>query len=405
MELFEKGIPNNLSRQSLKKAGKSKKKIEKVLAANLPMLVDFYFGKYQKGDVRAKYEGTILQLLGSHDYFVEPLARLVKKLAKHKELDELPAGLSTVLMDNLDAVRSMYQKQKAKLCSNDKVKIDDVTAARLDTMTRLSERLIQETTEICKVINAKIVKKLVKELGIERKYAEELACCYVPSEYLNTKNIRRYVYRLNLTLYSVQGVGVVNSASDDADSKWTNTIGANLSDPETIKKIYEIFFKGINRKTFISLLIGIMLERRGGKLDHFKDPQRWLYNDISTLVLNVLEGTDFINIEKEKLSKKKAKKILPINKKELKAFMKIYSDEKARDAMRNNDSPRRVSFTSLSEEDYPKIRKAFRSSTKDYFNDLFDDAPQQNQNHNRPNNQKGQNNNNRQNQNNNRRDK
>lgn len=402
MELFEKGIPNNLSRQSLKKAGKSKKKIEKVLAANLPMLVDFYFGKYQKGDVRAKYSRTLLELLGSYDYFVEPLGRLVKKLAKHKELDELPVGLATLLMDNLDDVRSMYQKQKAKLTDNDRVKIDDVTAARLDTMTRLSERLIQETTQLCKVINTKLAKKLVKEIGIERQFADELACCYVPADFLNPKNIRRYVYRLNLTLYSVQGAGVIESRID-GDSKWTNTVGVNLSDPETIKKIYEIFFKGINRKTYVSLLIGIMLERRGGKLDRFKEPQRWLYNDISTLMLNVLEGTDYINVEKEKLSKKKAKKVLPITKKELKAFMKVYSDEKAHDAMRNNDSPRRISFTSLSEEEYPKIRKAFHSSTKDYFNDLFDDHD--NQNRHKQNDQKNQNNN-RQNQNNrNRRNK
>lgn len=400
MELFDKNIPNNLSRHSLKKAAKSKKKIEKVLVANLPFLVEFYFDRYQKPDTRAKYERTLLQLLGSQEYFVEPLGRVVDKLAKKKELDELPDGLTTLLMDNLDDVRAMYKKQIAKMDNNSRSKPSDVTSSRIETIKELSTRLIQETTEICQKINQKLAKKLVKEIGIDRKYANELACCYVPAGDITPRNIRRYAYRLNLTLYAIQGNGVSQNQAPDTESRWINEVGVNLSDPEVIKKIYEIFFKGISRKAYISLLVGIMLERRSGRIDHFSEPQRWLYNDISSLILNILEGETYMNIEGKKMSKKKAKKVFTVTKKELKAFMKMYSDEKSRDAMRNNDSPRRISFTDLSEETYPKIRKAFISCNKDYFNDLFNDQPNnnnrnknhQNNNQNHQNNQGNQNN-------------
>lgn len=392
MELFDKEIPNNLSKHSLKKAAKSKKKIERVIVANLPFLVEFYFDKYQKPDTRAKYERTLLQLLGSQEYFVEPLRRVVDKLAKKKDLDELPEGLVTLLMDNLDDVRAMYRKQIAKMDSNDRSKSSDVTSSRIETIKELSARLIQETTEICQKINQKFAKKLVKEIGIERKYANELACCYVPAEYMTPRNIRRYAYRLNLTLYAIQGNGV--KKTDPNNTGWTNECGVNLSDPEVIKRIYELFFTGINRKSYIAMLVGIMLERRGERINHFSEPQRWIYNDINKVVLDVLEGKSYLNLEGKKVSKKKAKKVFTINKKELKAFMKMYSDEKARDGMRNNDSPRRISFTSLSEEEYPKLHKAFVSCNKDYFNDLFNDDYREKNRHNNQNKNQNQNNNN-----------
>ena len=393
MELFDKEIPNNLSKHSLKKAAKSKKKIEKVIVANLPFLVEFYFDKYQKPDTRAKMERTLLQLLGSQEYFVEPLKRVVNKLAKKKELDELPEGLVTLLMDNLDDVRAMYRKQIAKMDSNSHSKASDVTSSRIETIKELSQRLIQETTEICQKINQKFAKKLVKEIGIERKYADELACCYVPAEYMTPRNIRRYAYRLNLTLYAIQGNGVKNNPAPDTEGKWVNTCGVNLSDPEVIRRIYEMFFTGISRKAYIAMLVGIMLERRGERINHFTEPQRWLYNDINKLILDVLEGNTYLNLEGKKVSKKKAKKIFTINKKELKAFMKLYSDEKARDSMRNNDSPRRISFTSLSEEEYPKLHKAFVACNKDYFNDLFsEDNRERNRHNNQNKNNNGQNN-------------
>lgn len=381
-ELFGKDSNNNLSRQSLKKAKKKKKNLDKLIEDNLPFLVEFYFGSYNKGDQRQKYESHLLRLLGSDVYFIQPLKRLIKK-AKKKDKDILPKGLSVMLMDNLDEVRMLYRKQIQQMKGGGSLS-DDI-ANRISTIKALSEVLIANTTEICKALTHKQAKKLVK-MGFSVDAAEELACAYVPKDILNPKNVRRYVYRINLTMYNIQKKGVtLATEGDDEDNssennrkRYRNGVGVNLGNSDTIKEVYEYLLKGIDRKTYISALVGIMLERRGQTFDSFTEPQLWCYRAITTLVLNVLEGEDFINVTGEKEGKKKDNKKFAIDKKELKLFMKIFSDEKARDSRSGRDIARRISFSNLAKDSYPKVVKAFEKCNKEFFDDMWDDTPTHN---------------------------
>ena len=89
-ELFGKDVPGNLSKQSLKKAKKKgSKALEKLLADNLPLLVEFYFTSFYKGNQRQKWERHLLETVGK-DSFIQPLKSLIKKANKKKTDIEIP---------------------------------------------------------------------------------------------------------------------------------------------------------------------------------------------------------------------------------------------------------------------------------------------------------------------------
>lgn len=382
-ELFGKGNGDNLNRSVLKKAKKKGggKKLVKIIADNLEDLVEFYFGEFTKHEVRQRYEEQLLKLLGSNVYFIKPLNKLVKLAKKKKNEIDIPKGLNVLLMDNLDEVRIMYRKQMRKLQPGNDENMAEDTRNRINTIDALTELLITNSTELCNKLTVKQAKKLEK-IGLNEEAAQTLARTWVPSKYLTVRNIRRYMFRTNTALYAIQRDGVTKNEEDH----YLNEIGTNLADQDTIKEIYEFMLKGIDHKVLISALVGIMLERRGAAFERFTKPQLALYNAITSLVLDLLEGNDTINVTGEKVKGKKAKKELEINKKDLKKFMRAYSDERARDAAKGRDSQRRISFSSLADDSYPKVLKAFKACNKDYFDSMFDgdddrnDRKNQNQN-------------------------
>lgn len=369
-DLFGKNGGDNLNRSVLKKA-KKKGRLSELIERNIGYLVEYYFTTFRKSDERRKYEGPMLKLLGSDAYFIKPLGKMIKK-AKKKKI-KIPEGLNTLLMDSLDEVRFMYRKQVRAMEGGGK--LSDDARSRINTIKTLAEILVNKTTEICTSCVKKRVKGLEK-LGLMEEYAEIIARTYVPVRYLNPRNIRRYVYRLNLALYEVQRLGVMQLPDNE---EMTNTVGVNLGNPEVIKEIYEYMLKGITKKTLVSAIVGIMLERRGSRFESFTKAQLACYNAITTLCMDVLEGnvTLMINPPKEKIkgkkAKKKAAKKAAFGKKELKAFMEMYSEERSKDIAKHQDSSRRISFaTGIAEDAYPNILKAFRNANKEYFDSLFD---------------------------------
>ena len=370
-ELFGKDIPGNLSKQSLKKAKKKgSKALEKLIESNLPLLVEFYFTSYFKGNQRQKFEKHLLQVVGNDAYFIQPLKRLLKKANKKKADVEIPEGLHVILMDTIDDVRAMYRR-KLKDMTGGNASMSDDTKSSIEDLRDMTQELIDSTNEVCGLIVKKKAKKLAK-LGMNEDYAVELAKTYIPEEISNLQNIRRYMYRTNLALYNIQRIGVTkNENAEDDEDRWVQNVGLNLADPDVIKKIYEILYAGLSRKVMVSALVGIMLERRGNAFENFTHPQLWCYKAITNLVLDLLEGNEVINFSGEKLSKKDKKKAA-ISKKELRAFMKMYSEEKARDARNNRDSARRISFSNLADDAYPKILKAFNGYTRERFETMWD---------------------------------
>ena len=381
-ELFGKDVPGNLSKQALKKAKKKgSKTLEKLIESNLPLLVEFYFTSYFKGNQRQKFEKHLLQVVGNDAYFIQPLKRLLKKANnKKKKADiEIPEGLHVILMDTIDDVRAMYRR-KLKDMTGGNASMSPDTQSSIDDLREMTQELIDSTNEVCGLIVKKKAKKLEK-LGMNEAFAIELAKTYIPEEIINSQNVRRYMYRTNIALYNIQRLGVQkNEDAEDDEDRWVQNVGLNLADPEVIKKVYEILYKGISRKVMISGLVGIMLERRGNMFENFTKPQLWCYEAITRLVLDLLEGNDTINFSGEKLGKKDKKKAA-ISKKELRAFMKMYSEEKAKDARNNRDSARRISFSSLAEDVYPRILKAFSGYTRERFETMWDNDirdPQEN---------------------------
>jgi hypothetical protein len=380
-DLFGKGFEANLNPSALKKAKKKGKgKLVDIIADNLNDLVEFYFGEFTKHDVRQRYEKVLLKLLGSNPYFIKPLGKLIKK-AKKKDSDiEIPKGLHVLLMDNLDEVRILYQKEKNKLknaAGGENAMSEDIRN-RINTIDALSEVLIATTTDICDKLIAKQVKKIEK-IGLDEDSATVLARTWVPAKYLTPRNVRRYMFRTNSALYRIQFAGMIKTDDDD---HYQNHIGVNLSDPDIIKEIYEFMLAGVSHKVLMSALVGIMLERRGMAFERFTKPQLALYNTITALILDILEGNEIINVTGEKVKGKKAKKELEISKKDLKNFMREYSDERARDSMKGRDGHRRISFSNLAEDSYPKVLKAFKACNKDYFDSIFDEEPQKDKNNN-----------------------
>lgn len=364
-DLFSKD-DSNLSRSALKHA-KKKKNLEKVIESNLPFLVEYYFGNFHKKEERSKYEDALIKLLGSDTYFIQPLKKVIKK-AKKDESIEIPSGLAAMLMDNIEEVKRLYRQQISKVGNNT---LSEEAQERLDTIKELTNHLIDETNEICKKLNKKRINKLEK-LGINQQYAEMIARSWVPSKYLNSYNIRRYLYRFNITLYDVQKIGLKEDTNKvGSNNGMINDIGVNLSDPDVIKDLYELILKGIDRKVLISALIGIFLERKGERFKSFSKGELSCFNAISKLALDVLEGNEYINISKEKLSKKE-KKELAFDKKELKKFMESYSEERIKDQNKNRDSARRVSFSNLNENEYPRVIKAFKKINKSKIDEMFE---------------------------------
>ena len=381
-ELFGKDIPGNLSKQALKKAKKKGgKALEKLIEANLPLLVEYYFTSYFKGNQRQKFEKHLLQVIGNDACFIQPLKRLMKKAAKKKSDIEIPEGLHVILMDTIDDVRSMYRRKLKEMSGGDASMSDDTKSA-IEDLRDMTQELIESTEEVCGMIVKKKAKKLAK-LGMSEEFATDLAKTYIPDDIANPQNIRRYLYRTNIALYNIQKRGVLkNEEAEDDEDRWIQNVGLNLGDQDVIKKIYEILYKGISRKVMISGLVGIMLERRGNMFENFTKPQLWCYNAITALVLDVLEGNESFNFGEEKASKKDKKKSA-ISKKELRAFMKMYSEEKSRDAKHNRDCARRISFSNLPDDTYPRIVKAFGAYTRERFDTMWDNDIKEPENNNR----------------------
>lgn len=390
-DLFGKNGGDNLNRSNLKKAKKKGgKKLEELLKANLGYLVEYYFTTFRKGEEKRKYESHLLKLLGSDSYFIKPLAKIIKKNKKKDDFD-IPNGLNTMLMDSIDEVRFMYRRKLNQMEGGGK--LSDDARSRINTIKTLAEILVNDTMEICNMCVKKQIKGLEK-IGLMEEYAEILARTYVPAKLLNPNNVRRYVYRTNLAIYEIQKVGL--SPIEDSD-EYHNSVGVNLGSPDTIKEIYEYMFDGISKKTFISMLVGIMLERRGGAFEHFTKPQLGAYNAITKFAMDILEGVESIKIaskdDKDKYSLKKKKKKkgkkFTFGKKELKQFMKLYSEERTRDIAKHRDSARRISFSSgIAEDAYPNIIKAFRNVNKEYFDSLFDNGDENHDNRDNRNNDK-----------------
>ena len=405
-DLFGKGTEGNLNKKGLKKA--KKKELVEIIESNLPFLVEFYFGPGQRKD--RKYIDNVYELVSAEKYFIDPLAVILaggkgKKKKKKKEinLDDIPKGLHIVLLDSLDYVRSKYNERIREFIGKPKT---GESSDEVNRMKAIANERIERLNDIITVLVRKDTKKLVK-MGIKEEYAAELAATFVPDKYLTKYNVGRYLRRLNTTLVRIQNRAMTRSEYEDEDGQreYFNDAGLNLADDEVIMSIYEKFFEEVDRDVYLAGLTSVLLENRGKFVDNYSKPQREMYNAVSRVVMDLLEGHAVLNITGKKMKEKKLAKEV-ITKKELKKVMKNYSKRRAEDFRKGNDTPRRITIMNYDVDTYPKIIKAFQKenniSAQAVIDGSFDDHEEDNRpkNNNQKNNNNGKQNNNNQKKNN-----
>jgi hypothetical protein len=199
-------------------------------------------------------------------------------------------------------------------------------------------------------------------MGIKEEYAAELAATFVPDKYLTKYNVGRYLRRLNTTLVRIQNRAMTRSEYEDEDGQreYFNDAGINLADDEVIMSIYEKFFEEVDRDVYLAGLTSVLLENRGKFVDNYSKPQREMYNAVSRVVMDLLEGHAVLNITGKKMKDKKLAKEV-VSKKELKKVMKNYSKRRADDFRKGNDTPRRITIMNYDVDTYPKIMRTIRA--------------------------------------------
>jgi hypothetical protein len=277
-----------------------------------------------KKDLR--YKQALFDLVADEKLFLLPLAKIMKIGKKKIDISDIPNGLHVILMDSMQ-----QNKQFEKL------------------------------NEFVTVMVTKDTKKLVN-FGIKDVYATRIARCFVPPKYLTKYNVGRYMYRLNRCLVDIAKMCYIKNENDE---NYTNDAGVDLTEDATIMSIYEYFLRKSDRDTLMAALVSVLLERRSKIMDTFTKQQKEMYNAISRVVLDLLEGNSVLNTTGEKLKKKKDIKKLQVSKKELKKIMKWYSNKREDDYRKGNDTPRRITLSSLSSDVYPKITELFGKNGSD----------------------------------------
>lgn len=330
----------------------SKDELKSHIADNLIPLVDYYFMDSFRGEER-RYENQFIDLITSMKMFVKPLRKIVKD---YNFKDDVPAGLHVMLVDYLE---KSYLAIEKSLQTEPGIVPSEEQKERQKQAIEYYKELRDTVADVVKVSAKKIIKKLMK-LGIKEEFAIDIAANIVPVEYLNKFNVRKYMFRLDQSLYKVQKRGVERLA----DNKYTVHVGAELNNIDTLKAIYNIALDGADQEIVRNAMISIALEKKSKAIENFTVPQTAVYNTISRLLLGVMEGQILLapEVKESKLSKKqlkKAKKEYLWGKKDLKEFFKMYRNERIKDAKKGRDGARRVQFDTLPAEDYPNIIKYY----------------------------------------------
>ena len=363
-----KQIFSNFKLKMLKKM--TKDELKDHIGSNLIPLVDYYFYDSYRGEER-KYEPLMLDLISSMKYFIKPISKIV---TDRNFKDEVPEGLHVMLVDYLEKLYSRIEKSLQT--SPDIVPSQEEREAQKQAIEVWKE-LRDVVTSVVRVSAKKTIKKLMK-LGINEEYAIDIAANIVPSEYLNKFNVRKYIFRLNQSLYKVQKRGVERVG----DNKYTVHIGAELNNPEVLKAIYLIALDDADTEIVQNALVGIALEKKTRALETFTVPQMAVYNAISRLALSILEGETLFapQVNEAKLSKKelkKAKKEYLFGKSELKGFFKSYRVERIKDAKKGRDGVRRIQFDTLNPEDYTNVCKVYKKYLGELTNELIQSTPKE----------------------------
>jgi hypothetical protein len=191
----------------------------------------------------------------------------------------------------------------------------------------LSEDLIAEYSQAVDKILKKRLKKVGKKTGLSKDLLKELLVVVAEKDAVSdSKFAGIYVQRMLNKLYAL---------SKDND--------LGIEDTKVLRNLFEELFEA----DLITLVaVNILLERKEN-IKNFNDGQIAIWNVLTNFALDV--------IEKQKKSV-------------VRELVEYFVSRRAKDAEKDRDSARRIQFTNISEEDYPKLTTVYaKLSEKEKF--------------------------------------
>lgn len=324
-ELFAKDA---LSLKALKKMDKSE--VQSTLEINLVNLVDYYYGDLHHKEERG-YRDQLIDLVTSSKLFLKPLSKIIKYNG-----DDVPSGLAFMLYDikQLAYQKLMEQIRSEKESDKPKEEIEANVKALQDYFAGIESEMIVVMAELSK----KNFKRL-KKLGFKKEFALYLAPAMLDTEYVDSRNMFRFVRLFTNAVYSVVKAATVTDQSGNN----LNTLGISLTNEKEMRKFMALVTKGMDLGTLGEFLKQLLLEKRDKSFDSMTQTQLAVYSSITTWVLNTLDDKEVFN-----------------NKSRME-IIKSYGVQIQRDIKRGRDAKRRVVFSELDPDMYPKICKAFNA--------------------------------------------
>lgn len=326
-EIFNKEA---LAFKALKKLDKGE--LDSTIEINLQALVDYYYNDIHHKDER-EYREDLMNLVVDKKLFLKPVLRIYKD-----NEDVIPSGLPFMIYDQIKQMTEASNREIENL-KNSNIPKEEITAKTKEIIDLVNEAT-ENVWEALMVLSEKNIKKL-KKLGIKEKYGSVIAPAILSADYVNSKNMFRFVSIFTNALYAAYTKSLV-----DEDGVKKSTFGIDITKAKNIGKIMHIMTKDMDLGTYGQLVLRILLEKRDHKFEQLNSYQLGVYNAISVWALGVLEDKDiFGNKTRQEI---------------IKAFL----IQRERDEKRGRDAKRRVEFSDISAEDYPRISKAFEKVVK-----------------------------------------
>lgn len=321
-EIFAKDC---LAIKALKKMDKGE--LLSTIEINLQNLVDYYFEDFYRKE-ESKYREDMQDLVLSKKYFLKPLSKIMKE-----NPDSIPTGTAYMIYEVLNnASRVIKDKIQGEKESAKPKEEKENTIKELESLFKETQSDVFECLED---LTAKTRKKL-KKLDVNKEYAAAIAPVMLPTDYITRKNLGRMVRNLTSTLYSVYKASMITE-----DDTQVSTLGLDITKPKNISKLFMIFTKDMDISTYANFIKQILLEKRDKSFDNMDQNQLAVYNAITAYALGMLD-------DKEVFSGKTRQDII-----------REFSEQRRRDDKRGFDARRRVTFSELDPDIYPRIMKAF----------------------------------------------
>lgn len=229
----------------------------------------------------------------------------------------------TELFDRMEDVRFVNTLNRVIKNDEDYAPVDTGMATIIaDFLENRHEKLSDDMIAVYGKAVDRILKDRIKEVskktGIRNKeLLKELLVVMPDPSYTNAKFISIYVQCLSNKLYAL--------------SK-NNELG--LTNVKTVKSLYKEIF---GKKLLNAVAASILLERKE-HIANFNENQLAIWNLLTNFALQTIEKND---------------------KAEVREVLEFFASTRIKDATKERDAARRIQFASISEEDYPKIHKAF----------------------------------------------